>query len=79
MLSLGIESNDSRYETAYIDAALIIEQTIFPGEMSTTPPNPLAISTSSNITEDRMGMLVTLKGVTYKEGSYRLNNVTYSP
>lgn len=79
MVNLGFSSADPKYETAYIDAAMIIEQTIFKGAMGATPLDTVAIKTSADITEDNMGKLVTLKGATYKSGSYRLNNVTYSP
>ena len=77
LLQLGYPSLDSRYETAYLDAQMIIDGSVFAGAMSGTPVDKADISSSAGLTEDRLSTLVTLKGATYKSGTYRLNNVNY--
>ena len=77
LLQLGYTSQDPRYETSYLDADLIINNSVFAGEMSKTPVTIAEITSSADITADRMSTIVNIKGATYKSGSYRLNNITY--
>jgi hypothetical protein len=77
LLQLGYTSTDPRYETSYLDADLIIHNSVFAGAMSATPVVPAEITLGTDITEDRMSSLVTIKNAVYKSGTYRLNNITY--
>lgn len=66
--NLGYRSENPKYETGYIDIPAIINASIFRGVMA-TPVSPVNITTAADITEPRFGMLVTLKGATYKGGA----------
>ena len=77
LLQLGYTSNDPRYETSYMDVDLIINSSVFAGAMSPAPIVPAEITSGTDITEDSMSSLVTIKNAVYKSGTYRLNNITY--
>lgn len=67
MISLGYRSGDARYENTWLDAPLLINRSVFKGQIY----QPLAatpITTGSQITDDLMGMWVKLVGVTYQGG-----------
>ena len=64
MVQLGERSTDSKYETSYIDTDLRIKETIFRGAKGSVPA-PIEITTSSEVNDNILGMLVTLKNVKY--------------
>jgi hypothetical protein len=68
MVSLGSPSTDSRYQNSWIDVPMLINSTIFRGEMS-TPVAPKIINTLSDINDDTFGTLVTLQKASYKSGN----------
>ncbi len=60
MVSLGERSLESKYENGYIDTDLRINETIFRGSLG-PKVTPLEITDQSQITDSRLGTLVTLK------------------
>ena len=75
--NLGYRSTN-QYETGFMDIPAIINNAIFRGVQS-TPVLPVDITRASDITEVHYGTWVTLKGATYRGGSYYLNQVTVTP
>jgi hypothetical protein len=67
MVSLGFTTTDPSYKNGYIDAPLIINNSIFRGALE-APVAPAAISSVADITEDRMGTWVTIKNAVYVSG-----------
>ncbi|MDD3033116.1 MAG: DUF5689 domain-containing protein [Bacteroidales bacterium] len=63
MVSLGERSLESRYENGYIDTDLRINETIFRG-ITGPKVTPYEITNQSQITDSRLGTLVTLKNAT---------------
>jgi len=60
MISLGERSLETKYENGYIDTDLRINETIFRGELG-PKVTPYEITTQTQITDSRLGTLVTLK------------------
>ena len=71
MLQLGAPSPESKYETSYMDAPLLINSTIFKGVRGDAP-FPYEIEDRSGLNARNLGTIVTLKDVVYKEGTYLL-------
>jgi hypothetical protein len=73
LVSLGGKSVVAKYENGYIDAPLLINRSLFGGEM-TTPVAPVEISSAAEITEARMGTWVTIKNAEYVSGATQYSN-----
>ena len=71
MLQLGAPSPESKYETSYMDAPLLINSTIFKGVRGDVP-FPCEISDKSGLNAKNLGTLVKIENVIYKEGNYQL-------
>ncbi|MDR0728756.1 MAG: DUF5689 domain-containing protein [Prevotellaceae bacterium] len=67
MVSIGAPSTDPSYENGYIDVPMLINSHIFCGEMK-TPVTPTVISSAGEISNDRMGTLVTIHNLVYQKG-----------
>ncbi|MDR2362359.1 MAG: DUF5689 domain-containing protein [Prevotellaceae bacterium] len=67
MVSIGAPSTDPSYENGYIDVPLLVNSHIFCGEIK-TPVTPATISSAGEITNDRMGTLVTIHNIIYQKG-----------
>jgi hypothetical protein len=64
MVQLGERSTDPKYETSYIDTDLRIKETIFRGVLG-SKVTPLNITTASQVNDDLLGTIVTLKNAKY--------------
>jgi hypothetical protein len=69
MVSIGssVADPNSTYKNGYIDAPMVINSSIFRGEMK-APVAPVAISSIADITEDMMGTWVIIKNAVYRKG-----------
>ncbi|MDR0693799.1 MAG: DUF5689 domain-containing protein [Prevotellaceae bacterium] len=67
MISLGFTSTNPKYQNSWIDVPMVINNSIFTGEMK-APVAPVEISNTASITADHMGTWVILKNATYKSG-----------
>ena len=67
MVQLGYESSDPKYETAYMDVQLLIDNHVFCGEMGPELV-PKVVENVSDITEMKyLGMLCTVKNLSYAD------------
>jgi hypothetical protein len=64
MISLGMSSTDTRYENSWIDAPMLINSTIFKGEMK-APIAPVEILSTADMTDVRIGTWGLLREATY--------------
>lgn len=64
MVQLGWESNDSKYETSYIEVQYIIDTHIFRGEIG-TPVAAKKVAEADLLKEENVGCYVELDGLTY--------------
>lgn len=64
MVQLGWESNDSKYETSYIEVQYIIDTHIFRGEIG-TPVAAKKVVEADLLKEENVGSYVELDGLTY--------------
>jgi hypothetical protein len=67
MVSLGSTSTDPEYKNGYIDVPMVINSTIFGGELK-APVAPVEIAGVAGITEAHLGMLVVFKNAEYRSG-----------
>jgi hypothetical protein len=67
MVSLGAPSTDPEYKNGYIDVPMIINSSIFGGEMK-APVAPVEITSATGIPEARMGTLVVIRNAVYQRG-----------
>jgi hypothetical protein len=67
MVSIGSPSTDPEYRNGYMDSPLVINSSIFRGELK-TPVAPVEISSIDDITEDHMGTWVIIKNAVYQSG-----------
>jgi hypothetical protein len=68
MVSLGVPSGDSKYQNSWIDAPHVSSDYIFRGALD-TPAEPVSITRTADMTEDRMGTWVILENATYQSGA----------
>lgn len=74
MLSLGMPSVDADYANGYIDVRTIIDAHVFRGEMTKlTEKDTLVVSSPSDLTDDDLGRLVKIKGLTSTFGTVTIN------
>lgn len=66
LIQIGYEDLTGNYETAYMDASLLVDNYVFCGELD-KPVAPLVISDASGIVEANIGRYCTLSGLTYKD------------
>ena len=64
VVQLGAKSTDPKYESSYLDAQMLIDMTIFKGEQG-TKVEPKLVSSKSELNDNMLGTLVTLKSITY--------------
>lgn len=67
MVQLGGVSSDPKYETAWIDAQSLIDRTIFKGKTG-EKPEPLAVTSRSQINDALLGVYVRIENVRYTGG-----------
>ncbi|MDR2362711.1 MAG: DUF5689 domain-containing protein [Prevotellaceae bacterium] len=73
MVSIGSPSTDPDYKNGYMDAPLVINSSIFRGDLK-APVAPAEISSTAGITEDRMGTWVIIKDAVYVKGETQYSN-----
>lgn len=71
MVQLGWESNDSKYETSYIEVQYIIDTHIFRGEIG-TPVAAKKVAEADLLKEENVGCYVELDGLTYSDKIFLL-------
>ena len=71
MVQLGWESNDSKYETSYIEVQYIIDTHIFRGEIG-TPVAAKKVVEADLLKEENVGCYVELDGLTYSDKIFLL-------
>ena len=71
MVQLGWESNDSKYETSYIEVQYIIDTHIFRGEIE-TPVAAKKVVEADLLKEENVGCYVELDGLTYSDKIFLL-------
>lgn len=71
MVQLGWESNDSKYETSYIEVQYIIDTHIFRGEIE-TPVAAKKVAEADLLKEENVGCYVELDGLTYSDKIFLL-------
>ena len=71
MVQLGWESNDSKYETSYIEVQYIIDTHIFRGEIG-TPVAAKNVAEADLLKEENVGCYVELDGLTYSDKIFLL-------
>lgn len=71
MVQLGWESNDSKYETSYIEVQYIIDTHIFRGEIG-TPVEAKKVAEADLLKEENVGCYVELDGLTYSDKIFLL-------
>lgn len=71
MVQLGWESNDSKYETSYIEVQYIIDTHIFRGEIG-KPVAAKKVAEADLLKEENVGCYVELDGLTYSDKIFLL-------
>ena len=71
MVQLGWESNDSKYETSYIEVQYIIDTHIFRGEIG-KPVEAKKVAEADLLKEENVGCYVELDGLTYSDKIFLL-------
>ena len=67
MVQLGYESSDPKYETAYMDVQLIVDNHVFCGDMG-PELKPILVSDPQEIIDmEHLGMLCTVTGLSYAD------------